>query len=231
MPLEPNRRHKAQTAERKTCSPECLLEARQQHARDLHRDRGNTVWTREKIIRVLQREAKKGPLRANRWQGRRATPHAVTGEPRADAIPTTYLIGLHFGSWSAALEAAGLPTRSSGGQRRWTDEQIIHALQQYAKRWGHPPSIPEWRRRGGRPDLGTIQRWFGSWNAALEAARLVTHEKGGRGERNGNAKLTAEAVREIRASTESLRVLAERYGVCRSTVSHIRTGRNWRGQH
>ena len=42
------------------------------------------------------------------------------------------------------------------------------------------------------------------------------------------AKLTAEAVREIRASTSTGVALARRYKVSESTVSRIRLGRMWR---
>lgn len=42
------------------------------------------------------------------------------------------------------------------------------------------------------------------------------------------AKLTAEDVRAIRASTEPLRVLQERYGVHRHTLFSIRHGLTWR---
>ena len=41
-------------------------------------------------------------------------------------------------------------------------------------------------------------------------------------------KLTIEKVREIAASTESERVLAERYGVTRSLIGGIRRGDKWR---
>jgi len=49
----------------------------------------------------------------------------------------------------------------------------------------------------------------------------------GAGEQHGQAKLTEEAVRAIRASTEPLRVLATRYGVSASTIANIRNGRRW----
>lgn len=42
------------------------------------------------------------------------------------------------------------------------------------------------------------------------------------------AKLSLEAAREIRASTETIYQAAERYGVHPSMVSHIRLGRAWK---
>lgn len=48
------------------------------------------------------------------------------------------------------------------------------------------------------------------------------------GEAIGTSKLTVEDVLAIRASTESLRVLADRYGIDPSNVWLIRTGKSWR---
>jgi hypothetical protein len=49
-----------------------------------------------------------------------------------------------------------------------------------------------------------------------------------RGESHGNAKLTEEAVRLIRASIETQWTLARRYGVWQSVISAIRLRRTWR---
>lgn len=43
-----------------------------------------------------------------------------------------------------------------------------------------------------------------------------------------NAKLTDDKVREIRASTEPARVLAQRYGVCQQLVSDVRRRKMWK---
>ena len=47
------------------------------------------------------------------------------------------------------------------------------------------------------------------------------------GERNGNAKLTAEEVAAIRADSRTHREIARLYGIGLSTVSYVRTGRIW----
>ena len=47
------------------------------------------------------------------------------------------------------------------------------------------------------------------------------------GERNPSAKLSAEQVREIRASTESGPALEKRLGISRAQVCLIRQGRRW----
>lgn len=48
------------------------------------------------------------------------------------------------------------------------------------------------------------------------------------GEQHVNAKLTADDIRAIRASTQSLRVLARQYGVLYTSISGIRHGRTWK---
>lgn len=52
-------------------------------------------------------------------------------------------------------------------------------------------------------------------------------KRGCPGETHGRAIVTEDMVREIRRSEETLSVLAERYGLSRSAVSHIRKRRSW----
>lgn len=49
-----------------------------------------------------------------------------------------------------------------------------------------------------------------------------------RGEQNGKAKLTADQIRQIRASKEMHKVIAWRFGISQSHVNDIRGGRVWR---
>jgi hypothetical protein len=60
--------------------------------------------------------------------------------------------------------------------------------------------------------------WF---IAALNRARP-------RGEAHSRAKLSSAQVREVRASAESASALALRFGVSKSAIACIRSGRNWR---
>jgi hypothetical protein len=55
-------------------------------------------------------------------------------------------------------------------------------------------------------------------------------EKGrqARGERVHRARLTADQVRAIRASTDSERTLARAFGVTSTNIHHIRNRKNWR---
>lgn len=48
-----------------------------------------------------------------------------------------------------------------------------------------------------------------------------------RGELHGEAKLTDDAVRNIRSSSATGRVLAQEYGVSESAISLVRRGKSW----
>lgn len=56
------------------------------------------------------------------------------------------------------------------------------------------------------------------------------HGNTARGERAGSSKLTVAIVCSIRervAKGELQKTIAKEYGLCKGTVSHIITGRNW----
>jgi hypothetical protein len=62
-------------------------------------------------------------------------------------------------------------------------------------------------------------------------ADKILHGTAPRGENHGAVKLTEKQVKEIRSAPDRWGInqeLASRYGVARSTISNIRTGRNWR---
>lgn len=73
----------------------------------------------------------------------------------------------HFGSWGAALKAAGF---DSTGYAH-SDEELLTALREMADDLGRPPSSVEMREEGPHA-AKTYQRRFGSWAAALDAAGL-----------------------------------------------------------
>lgn len=56
---------------------------------------------------------------------------------------------------------------------------------------------------------------------------MVQKKRHAFGERNGHAKLSDDAAREILASDESTSALAKRFGVSLPTISQLRHGRTW----
>lgn len=67
-------------------------------------------------------------------------------------------------------------------------------------------------------------RWDTRSNNHSDKLRHGTHQ---RGERSHRAKLTAEQVADIRASTDLQRVIAARYGILQGHVSRIKNGLRW----
>jgi hypothetical protein len=111
--------------------------------------------------------------------------------------PSVTTVRQVFGSWNAAVEAAGFRPRRPGESRRtapaavvrseptaavrWSHEAILAALQAWAQAWGRSPSLEQWRRASAaHPSAATVRRLFGSWNAAVEAAGFAPRRPGER---------------------------------------------------
>jgi Homing endonuclease associated repeat len=74
----------------------------------------------------------------------------------------------------ADIDPAALAAFRAGIRRRYTDEQILAALQASAERLGRSPTMKEF---AADPDAGmhpqTVIEHFGTWNAAKRAAGLM----------------------------------------------------------
>jgi hypothetical protein len=74
-----------------------------------------------------------------------------------------------FGSWKAALEAAGF----AGKPAAFSEQEVIAALIADADRLGRAPYVREWHRRPQQlPGVGAVIGHFGSWTDGLRAAGL-----------------------------------------------------------
>jgi hypothetical protein len=79
-----------------------------------------------------------------------------------------------FGSWNAALRAAGYEPRSSGRPEGTTDiptADLIADLRRIARRWGRTPTEEEYQDHG-EYSTTTHSRRFGGWRSAVERAGL-----------------------------------------------------------
>lgn len=79
--------------------------------------------------------------------------------------PRTYV--RRFGSWNAAVEAAGFQPRGPRGTI--PDAELLADLRRVADRVGRRPVVADLREHGAYA-LATYQRRFGSWGNALEKA-------------------------------------------------------------
>lgn len=93
-----------------------------------------------------------------------------------------------------------------------------------------PTPLHEAAHSCGRGDRACVARRHLSWKTHVQnEADKVRHGTIVRGERQGNAKLTEADVVNIRKLFGALRhyEIAEIYGVTRSTISQIHTGKHW----
>ena len=90
--------------------------------------------------------------------------------------PYTYkLYERQFGSWPAALEAAGLDPDDNRWLRKRDRETLLDDLRDLADELGHSPSAAEMDRYG-RHNWKTYVAEFGTWNEAKDAADLPTYD-------------------------------------------------------
>jgi len=83
----------------------------------------------------------------------------------------------HFGSWNAAVRAAGFEPRSPGGQRQFSDAEICDWIRRLAD-GDRPPSSAEFDAHAPMTRQAVTKR-FGSWLKAVDAAGLDHHRAGG----------------------------------------------------
>jgi hypothetical protein len=93
-----------------------------------------------------------------------ATPTFHEMETDGAYSPRTYVD--RFGSWTDALDAAGLEPRESG---RVSDADLLTELRRLRDALGTEPVADDVRERG-EYSLATYQRRFGSWSDAKDAA-------------------------------------------------------------
>ena len=103
------------------------------------------------------------------WTARHGRPPLSTDWQRSEGDhPTAALAGGRFGSWRAALEAAGV----APARMEWTRERVLEAIRVHIDRHARPPLSSEWRRPDGDqiPATHVVISRFGTWRAAIAAA-------------------------------------------------------------
>lgn len=103
-------------------------------------------------------------------------PTAPEADDPASDLPTATTFARHFGSWNAALAAAGLSPRD----RHRSDTELLADLQAFVENRGEHPSYAAVGECGDM-DMATPQTYenrFGSWAAALRKAGLPAFADG-----------------------------------------------------
>jgi hypothetical protein len=136
-------------------------------------------------------------------------------------------------NYVVSLRTSGGASRG-GAAHQWVspDEcDLVFVLAESGTAWELPVELAAGRTElslhAGRDALivGTYPPIRAALNRPPHAERTIRALP--RGEERGCSRLTAANVHEIKASTESSRVLAERYGVTHRTISDIRRGATW----
>jgi hypothetical protein len=99
---------------------------------------------------------------------------------RLRAGPSVATLRRRFGGYGAALEHADLaPTpRQRAPSRPHSRPALLAMLRDLAARLGRPPTCADALRSPGFPPPSTFVRRFGSWRAAVAAARSDDHRVG-----------------------------------------------------
>lgn len=120
--------------------------------RQLRRDPDRHDWSKAKLGRELRRRA-------------RADESLAPG----DVDLSIYAAARRaFGSWDAALEAAGLDPSTHRRARSWTRTSVLEAIREHAGS-GDPHALSAMARRDPAL-LSAAQRRFGDWDTAVLAA-------------------------------------------------------------
>ncbi|MDA2916475.1 hypothetical protein MYX64_06500 [Nitrospinae bacterium AH_259_B05_G02_I21] len=135
-------------------------------------------YSNQEMIEAMRAEAEGGALSSYRYV-------------QSDRRPGMQAIQKRFGSWPAALAAAGLkgPPRPA----RATDEEILESLRS-ASTDGRL-SIAEYTASGRRPSANSVIKRFGTWSAAVKAAGLESPPMG----RRRHSYSTEEALDAMRS--------------------------------
>ena len=124
------------------------------------------VWTKEKLIAEIKRLHEAGVD---------LSPTAI--QKTQSALFSSARSRSHFGSWRAAIEAAGLDYEGFKRiKQRWTREEIVERIRELHAQ-GHDLLDPSFKiKHRGLYLAACAHRYFGSWRRAVNAAGL-DHEK------------------------------------------------------
>jgi len=82
-----------------------------------------------------------------------------------------------FGSWTAALEAAGLDLEGHTKAKQPTEQNLLDALRAFADDLGRAPTCEEMNEEGTY-SANAYKNNFGSWNNAVQAVGFDLNQKG-----------------------------------------------------
>lgn len=88
--------------------------------------------------------------------------------------PSASVTAHHFGSWTAALQAADILPPSL---HQWNRREVVAAMRAFVREHDRAPTSIDWRQSTPEhPGAGTVSKIFGSWSVGLIAAGLEPHQ-------------------------------------------------------
>jgi hypothetical protein len=126
-----------------------------------------SLWTRQLIIQSL-----------HAWTGKHGRPPSSYEWRRGSRTHPQYVtVSRSFGSWDAALEAAGLVSVIRRKRPDWTRDTVIRAVRAWHREHGRAPSMNDWSSGSEDwPSRHVVASRFGSWNLAIAAAGITPNK-------------------------------------------------------
>jgi hypothetical protein len=130
-------------------------------------------WSDEELLDALRFVA--------RYYGKCTSDTYLAAYNTGHVEPSERTFSLRFGSWSKALQAAGLPTTLRGPYRsRKPDESHWDAIRTCAAELGRIPSLAEYeawaRARDDMPCAALVRMRLGGWRNVLRVLQAERHE-------------------------------------------------------
>ncbi len=149
-------------------------------------------WTRDKIVAEIRHLHEQGVDLSP--TGIRQTHGPLFSSARSRS---------HFGSWRAAIEAAGLDySIIKRGEQIWSREHIVKALREAHAQGEDLLSVSFKNRHKKLYSAACAKRYFGSWRKALLAAGLDYEQM--RGDHFWSRARIIQAIRDLHAAGTSL---------------------------
>jgi hypothetical protein len=118
-------------------------------------------WSKERIIAAIQDAHKRGDDLS--WT-------SVTRTKRYSALAYAAIRESQFGSWDAALEAAGVPPTRVRRYEAWDSEKIVRRIRDRARQ--RQPLNSKAMQDEDSKLFNAALNYFGGWDKALEAAGI-----------------------------------------------------------
>jgi hypothetical protein len=148
-------------------------------------------WTPERIVEAIQEASDSGADLS--WT-------SVTNDERYSALAYAAIRETQFGSWDAALEAAGEDPSSVRRYESWNKPKIIRRIQKRRKE-GKPLNSKAMQEQDSKL-FNAALNYFAGWDTALEAAGLDPSEVYKR--RRWSKKIIKKEIKELDQRGEDL---------------------------